>query len=284
MNHPVLERGKVYALARGSDMVWIQGILCRPIDDQVPGGDTHTHCYTVEHLGSGDRYDQYEHAVVGKLKQPIKPVRLTKEIKAQVDAAHDRHVERVNNGDPAASVQLKEEENELPDSQMHLQPAGVQQLDRDGLTGGGGQDAGQGHSGEGGAGNAPGGRSGGDVNENGSTTGNEPLAPCSVCQEKKDRKGGWVYAATFTFQGRVHVACHEAYKQMKPLFYEAYKHTDCSEHDRNGNDSINEPILLGLGVPRTMGQWDVEHLGFKAWMHGIQNAGTLLRMMEATSK
>lgn len=95
------------------------------------------------------------------------------------------------------------------------------------------------------------------------------------------RPRGWTHAATFTFQGRVHRACLNAYRKMKPLMWDLYYLEDGTRRDHQVDEWQGfGPVLEELGVPRDGDDWDKTHPGFAAWWHGVHNLGTMFRMME----
>lgn len=112
INEPLLERGKIYTFKlAGKGRVWVQGFTSTPVTPPVAGGNAWAHRYTIEHLDSGKRYDQYEHALVPKLN--TKPVRQTEKLKAKIEDMSNRQKVRLASNDPEVTpVEL--DDNEVP--------------------------------------------------------------------------------------------------------------------------------------------------------------------------
>jgi hypothetical protein len=97
--------------------------------------------------------------------------------------------------------------------------------------------------------------------------------PCCVCQRSHQRPGGWSYAQTFTFTGRVHVVCLAAYGPMVEAWWAV--HADRADVDTGA-------VLQLLDAPRAGRGWDVDAPIFRAVGHAWHNAGKLHRMLRAT--
>ncbi len=102
-----------------------------------------------------------------------------------------------------------------------------------------------------------------------------------MCGSTEPCPGGWTHAGAFTFRGRVHNECHEAYKTMKPAMWELF-------HDEDGNRRSWPAgegwpgfgvVLEAMKAPRVGDSWDIHHPLFKAWEHGLHNLEPLFEMM-----
>lgn len=106
-NHPVLDRDCCYRLS-ANRVIYVQGITSIP-NRQLPGklrpGDNAwSHAYTVEVIETGDRYDQFERALLLRL-QSTKKVRVPR---STIDEINERQRQRVANHAPDADAPHRE--------------------------------------------------------------------------------------------------------------------------------------------------------------------------------
>ena len=95
-----------------------------------------------------------------------------------------------------------------------------------------------------------------------------------------EHNGGWTFAGTFTFNGRIHERCFDLYQKTSQIMWELYHDADGKMIEASQEEPFEgfAPVLESLGVPRAPGGWDNDHYGFKIWLHCVRNMGKMFEM------
>jgi len=105
---------------------------------------------------------------------------------------------------------------------------------------------------------------------------------CALCDSIEPRTGGWTYAQTFTFTGRVHNYCLDAYRKMKPLWWELYHEPPSSMYTPDDWAGYRA-LLAKMKVPAADGKLDIHSPEFMVCEHAWRNCGTLFAAMQGAS-
>lgn len=90
--------------------------------------------------------------------------------------------------------------------------------------------------------------------------------PCTLCKSTARLTGGWGYAQTRSFAGRVHQRCLELYEKMVPLW---------REMNAEGNADFSS-VLNALAAPRLGEAWDIHSPEFMVCEHAWRNTGRIV--------